>query len=63
MALHEKTRTNGHKLSYGKFHLDVIKNFFTVEEVKHWSRLPRAVVVFFRGDIQNQAEEVLRNLL
>lgn len=37
-------KANGHKLRYKKFHLDVIKKFFTVEEVKHWSRLPKEVI-------------------
>ncbi|KAK4819704.1 hypothetical protein QYF61_010798 [Mycteria americana] len=38
------TRHNAHKLLQGKFHLDIRKEFFTVREIKLWSKLPRELV-------------------
>ena len=53
MVHNDRTRSNGLKLEHKKFHTNRQKNFFMVRMMVHWNRLPREVVEWFCGDIQD----------
>lgn len=48
MVPSSKTRGNRQKLMHGKFHLNMRKNFFTVQMTMQWNRLPREVAEYSR---------------
>lgn len=39
-----RSRSNGLKLEYRKFHTNMQKNFFAVRVMEHWNRLHRELV-------------------
>ena len=48
-----RTRTNGLKLVYRKFHTNMQKNFFMLRVMEHWNVAQRGCGILFYGDIQD----------
>lgn len=43
-AAEQSTGDNRQRLTHGKFHMNMMANFFTVRVTEHWNRLPREAV-------------------
>lgn len=53
-----QSRGNSLRLLQGRFRLDIRKNFFTENVVKHWSRLSRKVMKLPSLEILERHEDV-----
>ena len=60
----EKTRGNGSKLHWERFHLDIGKKIFTVRTINHWNNLSRDVMESLSLEVfKMRLDRVLDNLI
>ena len=60
----DRTHGNGSKLHQWRLRLDVRKNFFTKRVDRHWTRLPRVVVIAPGLSVfKRHLENALKNML